>query len=149
MQIKTVETRQGAKFEFVRWEYDPERKRGKSTSLGRMPVSWDNVPAAILERATEAEQADIMQFMAKKREAERLHTLKRAPQRAVAHLAACVEYFKLDREHISAEDAAALCSAIDAVYAAAKVAGYAVAPAAAKSGRKPAKPKAAPKPGKA
>lgn len=124
MQIKTVETKDGVVFEFIRWSYDAERKRSKSTSLGRMRATWSGAPEPVLAKMTEEEKAEYRQFMKAKTEAEKLHELRKVPQKAVEILTACEDYFCLTNEEKQEEQAVAVCSAMESLCAVLLKAGY-------------------------
>lgn len=126
MQIKTVDTKAGKVFEFIRWEYDPERRRGKSTSLGRMQSHWAEAPEPILAQMRKDELEEYMQFQKARTEAERLHRLTKSPDYAVEYLTACVERFGLPKDEISQKQAVAIGSAVARLYAVFVSAGYEV-----------------------
>lgn len=126
MQIKTVDTRAGKVFEFVRWEYDPERRRSKSTSLGRMQSHWAEAPEPILAKMRKDEIEEYRQFQKARIEAERLHKLVKSPEYAVEYLTACVERFRLSKDEKSQEQAVAIGSAVAKLYAVLVSAGYQV-----------------------
>lgn len=124
MQIKTVETKEGVVFEFIRWSYDAERKRSKSTSLGRMRATWSGAPEPVLAKMTTEEKEEYRQFMKVKTEGERLLMLRKSPQKAVEILTACEAYFRLSKDEKSEEAAVAVCSAIESLCAVLQEAGY-------------------------
>lgn len=126
MQIKTVDTKAGKVFEFVRWEYDPERRRSKSTSLGRMNAAWAEAPEPILAKMRKDEREEYRQFQKARNEAERLHRLTKSPDYAVEYLTACVERFGLPKDEISERQAVAIGSAVAKLYAVFTAAGYEV-----------------------
>lgn len=126
MQIKPHQNKDGIVFEFVRWAYDVEKKRGKSLSLGRMPATWTHPPKETWEKFTAAEQEEFKQFMKAKNEAERLHKIKRSVKLAVEYMTACTERFQLDKDSESEADAAELCSVIVSCIEVLKQNGYTV-----------------------
>ncbi|MBC7953811.1 MAG: hypothetical protein H7Z12_18590 [Rhodospirillaceae bacterium] len=124
MQIKTVQTKEGIVFEFIRWSYDAEKKRSKFTSIGRMRATWNGAPEPVLAKMTEEEREEYRQFMKAKVEAERLHTLRKSPEKAVEILTACEAYFRLPKEEKSEEQAIAVCSAMESLCVVLQEVGY-------------------------
>jgi len=124
MQIKTVDTKGGKVFEFVRWEYDPERMRSKSTSLGRMSAAWADAPEPILAKMRKDEREEYRQFQKARNEAERLHRSMKSPEQAVENLTACIERFRLPKDELSQKQAVAIGSAVARLYAVFVSAGY-------------------------
>lgn len=126
MQIRTHDTKTGKVFEFIRWEYDAERMRGKSTTLGRMNAAWAEAPAPVLAKMSKGEREEYMQFQKARQEAERLHRVTKTPDYAVEYLTACLERFRLHKDEKSEAQAIAIGSAVARLYAVFREAGYEV-----------------------
>ena len=134
MQIRV----QGRKIQCIRSEYDPEIKRSRQRVVATLDSWADKMPSAGLEALTDAERAQLADYLAPKaaeREEQTTRYTLETLDRGVTRLVEAVE--RGGEEGLAPEVAARTWEAIQRLQKALKKAGH---PKPAPQAKRPAKP---------